>query len=279
MDYQLKGKLAYVSAGSTGIGEAIANELTLEGAKVIVSALDAETLEKNGGAWHGTIIADLATAQGVDKAVAQVLSSFGRAPDILINNLGVGDSTPFEEISDEKWAQSIQVNLMGTVRTCRALVPLMAKLGGAAVVNTGSDLAKQPEFTLMDYGACKAALLYLSKALAKQYAGRVRVNMILPGPVYTAMFSRPGGIVDQVAAQHGLDRDAALKRFLEDRQMPMGMPDPGGCGARRRVSGVAHGEVHHWRQHRHRRDAPRPDLGGANGGATGSTRRGRKKGA
>lgn len=125
-----------------------------------------------------------------------------------------------------KWAQSIQVNLMGAVRTCRALVPLMAELGGAAVVNTGSDLAKQPEFTLMDYGACKAALLYVSKALAKQYAGRVRVNMILPGPVYTAMFSRPGGIVDQVAAQYGLDRERALKRFLEDRQMPMGMPDP-----------------------------------------------------
>jgi NAD(P)-dependent dehydrogenase (short-subunit alcohol dehydrogenase family) len=226
VDYQLKGKLAYVSAGSTGIGEAIANELAREGAKVIVSANDAETLKKNGGAWYGTIVADIATAQGVERAVAYVLDTFGRAPDILINNLGVGDATPFEQITDEKWAHSIEVNLMGTVRTCRALVPLMAELGGAAVVNTGSDLAKQPEFTLMDYGACKAALLYLSKALSKQYAGRVRVNVIAPGPVWTAMFYRPGGIVDQVAEQYGVDRDTALKRFLEDRQMPMGMPNP-----------------------------------------------------
>jgi NAD(P)-dependent dehydrogenase (short-subunit alcohol dehydrogenase family) len=226
MDYQLKGKLAYISAGSTGIGEAIANELTSEGAKVIVSARNADTLKKNGGKWHGTIAADISTAQGVDEAVAYVLKTFGRAPDILINNLGVGDSTPFEQITDEKWAHSIEVNLMGTVRTCRALIPLMAQLDGAVVVNTGSDLAKQPEFTLMDYGACKAALLYISKALSKQYAGRVRVNVIAPGPVWTAMFYRPGGIVDQVAEQYGVDRDTALKRFLEDRQMPMGMPDP-----------------------------------------------------
>jgi NAD(P)-dependent dehydrogenase (short-subunit alcohol dehydrogenase family) len=226
MDYQLKGKLAYISAGSTGIGEAIANELTAEGASVIVSSRNEGNLGKYRGIWHGTIAADIATGEGVDKAVAYVLDTFGRAPDILINNLGVGDSNPFEEITDEMWAKSIQVNLMGTVRTCRALMPLMAKLGGASVVNTGSDLAKQPEFTLMDYGACKAAMLYISKALSKQYAGRVRVNVIAPGPVYTAMFSRPGGIVDQVAAQYGVDRETALKRFLEDRQLYLGMPDP-----------------------------------------------------
>ena len=120
MDFQVKGKLAYISAGSTGIGEAIANLLTKEGAKVIVSARNPDTLKEKGGAWHGTVSADIATSQGVQKAVDYVLGTFGRAPDILINNLGVGDSTPFEEITDEKWAQSIQINLMGTVRTCRA---------------------------------------------------------------------------------------------------------------------------------------------------------------
>ena len=69
---------------------------------------------------------------------------------------------------------------------------------GAAVVNTGSDLAKQPEPAFMDYGACKAGLLYLTKALAKQYAPRVRVNAVLPGPIWSRMWTRPGGIVDQL---------------------------------------------------------------------------------
>ena len=102
----------------------------------------------------------------------------------------------------------------------------MAVRGEASVVNTGSDLAKQPEPGFMDYGTCKAGLLYLSKALAKQYAPAVRVNTVLPGPIWSRMWSRPGGIVDQLVEQYGLDRAASVKKFLEDRQMPMGIGNP-----------------------------------------------------
>ena len=96
MDYQLKGKLAYVSAGAHGIGEAIADLLTQEGAEVIVADADADVLRQKAGKWRGTVTADLSTAAGVDSATAYALQQFGRAPDILINNLGVGNSTPFE---------------------------------------------------------------------------------------------------------------------------------------------------------------------------------------
>jgi NAD(P)-dependent dehydrogenase (short-subunit alcohol dehydrogenase family) len=226
VDYQLNGKLAYVTAGAHGIGEAIADLLTQEGAEVIVADCDADVLQKNARKWRGTITADLATAAGVEAATASVLAHFGRAPDILVNNLGVGDSTPFAEITDEKWEASIAVNMMGTVRTCRALLPQMAARGTGAVVNTGSDLAKQPEPGFVDYGACKAALLYLTKALAKEYAPAVRVNTVLPGPIWSRMWTRPGGIVDQLVGHYGVDRDAAVKRFLHDRQMPMGIGDP-----------------------------------------------------
>jgi NAD(P)-dependent dehydrogenase (short-subunit alcohol dehydrogenase family) len=131
------------------------------------------------------------------------------------------------EISDERWAKSFEINLMGCIRTCRALIPAMAEIGSASIVNTGSDLAKQPEFTLIDYGVCKAGLLYLTKALAKQYAPHVRVNAVLPGPVWTRMWTRPGGIVDQLVAHYGVaDRDAAVKRFLEDRYLPLGIGQP-----------------------------------------------------
>jgi NAD(P)-dependent dehydrogenase (short-subunit alcohol dehydrogenase family) len=226
MDYQLKGQLACVFAGAHGIGAAIADLLTQEGASVIVADQDAAILTESSNKWHGTVAADLASAEGVASAVAYVLDTFGRAPDILINNLGVGNSTPFEDVTDEVWAASFQVNLMGTVRASRALIPKMAARGSGSVVNTGSDLAKQPEPAFMDYGACKAGLLYVTKALAKQYAPAVRVNAVLPGPIWSRMWTRPGGIVDQLMAHYGLDREASVKRFLEDRQMPMGIGNP-----------------------------------------------------
>jgi NAD(P)-dependent dehydrogenase (short-subunit alcohol dehydrogenase family) len=226
MDYQIKGKYAFVSAGAHGIGEATADLLTQEGASVIVADRDQATLQQKAKRWTGVVAADLATAEGVEEATSYVLATFGRAPDILVNNLGVGNAASFEEMSDERWEQSFQVNLMGCIRTCRALIPRMAELGGASVVNTGSDLAKQPEPTLMDYGTCKAGLLYFSKALALQYAPRVRVNTVLPGPIWTQMWTRPAGIVDQLVESYGVDKDAALKRFLEDRHMPLGIGQP-----------------------------------------------------
>lgn len=226
MDYLLRGKSAYVSAGAHGIGEAIADLLAAEGAVVVVSDQDADTLREKAHKWRGTIAANLATPDGVERATDYALTTFGDAPDIVINNLGVGDSTPFEAITDEAWARSIDVNLMGTVRTCRALLPRMAARGSGSVVNTGSDLAKQPEPGFIDYGACKAALLYVTKALAKQYAPAVRVNTVLPGPIWSRMWTRPGGIVDQLVAHYATDRDTAIGRFLQDRQMPMGIGDP-----------------------------------------------------
>jgi NAD(P)-dependent dehydrogenase (short-subunit alcohol dehydrogenase family) len=226
LDYGIKGKLAFINAGAYGIGEATANLLTGEGASVIVADKDEAALAANGSRWAGTVAADLASAAGTDHAVAYVLKTFGRAPDILVNNLGVGDSSSFEDISDERWARSFEINLMGCIRTCRALIPAMAAQGSGSVVNTGSDLSKQPEPTLMDYGVCKAGLLYLTKALAKQYAPAVRVNAVLPGPVWTRMWTRPGGIVDQLVEHYGVDKDAAVKRFLEDRYLPLGIGQP-----------------------------------------------------
>lgn len=226
MDYQLAGQSAVVFAGAHGIGAAVADLLTAEGVAVVVADSDAASLSGAASRWHATVVADLATADGVQRAVSDTLAAFGHAPDILINNLGVGNSNPFETLSDDMWESSFQVNLMGAVRASRALVPLMAARGSGAVVNTGSDLAKQPEPAFMDYGTCKAGLLYLTKALAKAYAPAVRVNAVLPGPIWSRMWTRPGGLVDQITAHYGLERDAALARFLHDRQMPMGIGHP-----------------------------------------------------
>jgi NAD(P)-dependent dehydrogenase (short-subunit alcohol dehydrogenase family) len=225
MDYSLADKLALVCAGAHGIGRAVADLLADEGAAVVVADSDAEALAAHGDRWRATVTADLATADGVEAAVAFARETFGRAPDILVSNLGVGDAATFEAIDDARWVRSFETNLMGGVRVCRALLPAMAERGSGAVVITGSDLAKQPEPGFMDYGAFKAGLLYLTKALAKQYAPTVRVNTVLPGPIWSRMWTRPGGIVDQLVAHYGVDRDEAVRRFLADRQMPMGIGD------------------------------------------------------
>jgi NAD(P)-dependent dehydrogenase (short-subunit alcohol dehydrogenase family) len=226
MDVQIKGQTAFVTAGAHGIGEAIADLLTAEGARVVVADKDAAALRERASRWAGAVDADLATAEGVDHALSAVRTAFAGPPDILVNNLGVGDAASFEEISDERWVNSLAVNLMGTVRVCRALLPEMAKRGSGSVVNIGSDLAKQPEPTMMDYGVCKAGLLYLTKALAKQYAPHLRVNVVLPGPIWSNMWTRPGGIVDQLVAHYNVDKDEAVKRFLEERYMPLGIGQP-----------------------------------------------------
>lgn len=226
MDYQIRDKRAFVTAGAHGIGEAIADLLTQEGARVIVADRDEAALAEKSSRWAGVVVADLATAEGVNRSVSAVLDSFGRAPDILVNNLGVGNAASFEELSDDTWARSFDINLMGTIRTCRALLPQMAKQGAGAVVNVASDLAKQPEPTLMDYGVCKAGLLYLTKALARQYVPSVRVNAVLPGPIWSQMWTRPGGIVDQLVEAYGVDKDEAVKRFLSERYMPLGIGEP-----------------------------------------------------
>ena len=117
-------------------------------------------------------------------------------------------------------------NFMGSVRLCRALVPKMAQRGGGSVVITGSDLAKQPEPGFMDYGSCKAALLYLTKALGQAVrAAGARQHRVARAHL-VAHVDRTGGIVDQLVQHYGLDREASVKRFLEDRQMPMGIGDP-----------------------------------------------------
>jgi NAD(P)-dependent dehydrogenase (short-subunit alcohol dehydrogenase family) len=226
MDFDLRGKTVFVSSGAHGIGQVTADLLTQEGASVIVADVDEEALQQNGKNWYGTFAADLSTGEGMMGAIKFVFDTFGGTPDILINNLGVGDTAPFETLTDERWLRGFNINLMGCVRACRAIVPKMAERGSGCVVNTGSDLAKQPEPGFSDYGAFKAGILYLTKSLAKQFAPKVRVNIVSPGPIWSRMWTRPGGIADQLMEQYGVDLDTAVKRFTQERQMPMGIGQP-----------------------------------------------------
>ena len=233
MDLQLDGKTAYVTGGATGIGASIADRLSAEGVRIAVADRDGATLKEAAHRWGSSgapvlVEADLSTAGGVAHACEAVLDGFGgRAPDILVNNVASCISREFEDIDDEAWDLTFQLNIMSYVRTCRTLAPAMvAAVGDASIVNVASDLAKQPDTVPIDYGSMKSAILHLSKALSLKYAPAVRVNSVLPGPVWTGLWSRPGGIADKLAELYGTDRDAAVEHYLKDRQLTLGLAEP-----------------------------------------------------
>lgn len=229
MDLQLRGKTAFVTGGAQGIGSAIADRLHQEGARLAVVDIDGDLLRQHEDRWvadgHRPLLieADLATADGVATAIDSVLEAFDGLPDLVVNNVGVAVSRDFADIDDAGWQRTFDLNFMSYVRVSRALLPRMT---AGAVVNIASDLAKQPEVVPADYGAMKSAVLYLTKVLALQYAPAVRTNAVLPGPVWTGLWSRPGGLVDMLAEQYGTDRDGALERYLKDRQLTLGIADP-----------------------------------------------------
>lgn len=150
---------------------------------------------------------------------------------------------------------------MGAVRACRALLPQMAARGTGAVVNTGSDLAKQPEPGFVDYGACKAALLYVTKALAKAVrASGTREHRAAWADLVTD--------VDEAGRDR---RPARATLWSGARGVGHAIPErpadadgnwtTGGCRARRRLSRIATRPVHHGSQFRYRRNNSRFDLG------------------
>lgn len=225
-DFGIAGKTAYITGGASGIGFSITQSLIDAGVRVALSNTPGESLEAArehfGSAAH-FVAADLTSADEVQAANDDIKYWSGGAPDILINNVGRGSDNDFLEATDDDWNYSFQLNLMSHIRTTRFFLPAMSP--SSTVVNVASDLAKQPESVPVEYGAMKAALLHLTKNLAITYAP-LRVNAVLPGPVWTPLWSRPGGLVDELAEKYGLDRDAALARYLQDRQMPLGIADP-----------------------------------------------------
>lgn len=224
MDLNLGGKTAYVSGSATGIGRAIVELLVSEG--VTVAAVDRnETALGELAIAHPSVkpvIADLSTQAGCQAAVAEAIEQLGGTPDIVVNNAGIGRILSFEEISDDQWREMFDINFLSVVRVSRELLPLMAAGSGGSVVNVTSDLAGQPEQVFVDYQAAKAALVNFSKTMAMTYAPTVRVNNVAPGPIWTPLWTRPGGFLEHIERVYNQRGDAAVTALIEDRGIPMG---------------------------------------------------------
>jgi NAD(P)-dependent dehydrogenase (short-subunit alcohol dehydrogenase family) len=189
MNLQLSDKLALVSGSSKGIGLAIATGLAREGARVVVNGRSAESVqaalakirESVPGARPEGFAGDLS-----DPAVAGKLVGNFPAVDILINNLGIFEPKPFEEISDGDWRRFFDVNVLSGVRLSRAYLGGMKKRNWGRIVFISSESAIQIPVEMIHYGMTKTAQLAVSRGLAESCAGTgVTVNAVLPGPTHS----------------------------------------------------------------------------------------------
>jgi NAD(P)-dependent dehydrogenase (short-subunit alcohol dehydrogenase family) len=234
MDTGLSGKTVLITGAASGIGYATVLAFAREGAHLALIDRDmaklaerADELRKQG-VRVTTAVADVSSREGTVAALNAVLAEIPGGPDVLVNNVGFAAPKAFMDISDDEWEMSFQINFMAAARMTRKLLPLMRKRQGAAIVNNASDLGRQPEAIPADYAAMKAALLSLTKSLARAEAPAIRINAVAPGPIWTPFWTNPGGFADSLAAVHGLPPREAVEHEMKLRQLPlarMGEPE------------------------------------------------------
>jgi NAD(P)-dependent dehydrogenase (short-subunit alcohol dehydrogenase family) len=225
METGLKDKIVLITGAAKGIGKATAHKFASEGAALALLDADAEALAETAANAHGaaevaTAVADLSHREGVERGVEEVLATFGGSVDVLVNNVGTGSVRTFDDLDDEDWERTFQLNFFSYLRTTRAVLPTLRERGGA-IVNNASDMAKQPETNPIDYAVSKTAVLALTKALARSEAPAVRVNAVAPGPIWTPFWTKEGGFADTLAEVHGKPPKEAVEHELSLRQMPL----------------------------------------------------------
>jgi NAD(P)-dependent dehydrogenase (short-subunit alcohol dehydrogenase family) len=217
MDLELQGKRALVSGSTAGIGFAIAKALAAEGAHVIVNGrtqarVDAAVQELKGAGLPGSVegfAADLGTSDGVARTVAKYLDV-----EILVNNLGIFEPKPFEQIPDEDWFRFFEVNVLSGVRLSRHYLPRMIERGWGRIVFISSESAVQIPAEMIHYGMTKTAQLAISRGLAEITAGtNVTVNTVLPGPTDSEGVAT---FVGQMAAARKMSREQVEQEFFRN---------------------------------------------------------------
>jgi len=205
---RLDGKTALVTGGTRGIGRATVLALARAGARVATcyhedSAAAGELTET--GAAELIVKADLTDPASVAGLVADCRAALGRL-DILVNNVGIDASELLSDISDERWAQVLDINLATLHRVTRAALPLLRR--HASIVNIGAGVAMRGLFGRTHYGAAKAGIIGLSRSLAREVGPRgIRVNTVAPGVIETEPDAGlPGPIAGQIAATTSLSR-------------------------------------------------------------------------
>ena len=219
IDLNLNGRKAIVTGASLGIGAAISRELADMGAEVFFCARNSVSLDElsSHSANITGIVADLGGKKGTEAFLSEV-KKLTDGVDIIVNNVGASPSRNFLYMEDEDWEDLHQLNLMSAVRCTREFLPYMREKKWGRVIMVASSAAKYPSAALIDYGATKAALISMSKSLARKY-GRdgVLVNSVLPGLIHTAMWERAAA---EIATANNSTVDQVIKN--NGRTVPVG---------------------------------------------------------
>jgi NAD(P)-dependent dehydrogenase (short-subunit alcohol dehydrogenase family) len=215
MKIDLSGKRAVVTGSTAGIGFAIAKGLAAAGASVVINGrTDAKVqaarqvlLKELPQAQVDGVAADLATAAGVEAFVKRVPQA-----DILVNNLGIFEPKPFEEITDSDWFRFFETNVMSGIRMSRVYLPGMRKSDWGRIVFISSESAVNIPLEMIHYGMTKTAQLAVARGLAESVAGTgITVNSVLPGP------TRSDGVLDffgKMATEHGVPQAQMENDFI-----------------------------------------------------------------
>ncbi len=207
---KLKGKVALITGGDSGIGRSVAVLFAREGANVAIVSLPAETKDaketiqavENEGGKCISLTGDVSDPKQCKKFIAKTVKGFGGL-DILVNNAAYQHhQDSIEDISDEQFDQTFRTNIFGYFYLAREAVKHLPK--GGAIINTGSITGLEGSKDLIDYSATKGAIHAFTKSLAQNLVEKgIRVNCVSPGPVWT-----PLNIADKdpkEVAEHGAD--------------------------------------------------------------------------
>lgn len=224
MDLGLKGKVAFIAGGSQGLGKAVALEMSREGAKIAIGALDDAELPKaveeirlaTGGEVIG-IPTDVSIADQARNFIRQALEHYGTV-DILVNNAGGPPDRTFLEIDDDLWDLGIRLNLKSTIIMTREVVPILKEKRWGRIINMTSISVKQPIDGLILSNTVRAGVIGLAKTLSNELAPyNVTVNNVCPG--YT-MTERVRKLSIDVAQKRGTTPEEVIKGW--ESQVPMG---------------------------------------------------------
>lgn len=211
---KLKGKVAIVTGGDSGIGRAVAAAFAKEGADLTITYLDehedakhTKDLVESYGARCITLAGDVGDESFCRYVVRETVANFGKL-DILVNN--AGEQHPqesIEEIGSEQLERTFRTNVFAMFYMTKAAMPRLNK--GAAIVNTTSVTAYRGSPELLDYSATKGAIVSFTRSLSIQMADKgIRVNAVAPGPIWTPLI--PASYGDKETAEHG--KDAPMER-------------------------------------------------------------------
>ncbi|MBV8796078.1 MAG: SDR family oxidoreductase [Hyphomicrobiales bacterium] len=213
MDLELKGKRALVTGSTAGIGAAIAAGLAREGARVIVNGRASVDVEKAVAALKAESRGEVTGFAGDLGAAGPIEDLVRLHPevDILVNNLGIFEPKPFEDIPDSDSMRFFEVNVLSGVRLSRAYLPAMKRANWGRIIFISSESALQIPAEMIHYGVTKTAQIAVARGLAETLAGTgITVNSVLPGP------TRSRGVNDFISALgSGASFEAFQTEFFE----------------------------------------------------------------